>query len=116
MDILRSTDGVPRWTTQTVGMGVEILDRMERAVAKVRERLLRAAAALNRMGVAYAVVGGNESAEYFRQSRTMVETWGAAGIATRFATVADANHFTAIAPLADPTSPMTLRLRELAAR
>jgi arylformamidase len=63
-----------------------------------------------------AAVGANESAEYFRQSRTMVETWGAAGIATRFATVADANHFTAIAPLADPTSPMTLRLKELAGR
>ena len=60
-----------------------------------------------------AVVGGNESAEYFRQSRSIAETWGER-IATRFATVADANHFTAIAPLADPNSPMVLRLRELA--
>jgi len=63
-----------------------------------------------------AVVGGNESAEYFRQSRTIVERWGAAGIATRFGTVAGANHFTAIAPLADPNAPMVLRLKELAAR
>jgi arylformamidase len=63
-----------------------------------------------------AVVGGNESAEYFRQSRTIVERWGAAGIATRFGTVAAANHFTAIAPLADPDAPMVLRLKELAAR
>jgi arylformamidase len=63
-----------------------------------------------------AVVGGNESAEYFRQSRTMVERWGAAGIATRFSTVPHANHFTAIAPLADPQSPMVSRIRELAAR
>jgi arylformamidase len=60
-----------------------------------------------------AVVGGNESAEYFRQSRTIVEAWGR-GIATRFGTVADANHFTVIAPLADPNSPMVLRLKELA--
>jgi arylformamidase len=45
-----------------------------------------------------------------------VERWGAAGIATRFGTVAAANHFTAIAPLADPTTPMVLRLKELAAR
>jgi arylformamidase len=60
-----------------------------------------------------AVVGGNESAEYFRQSRSIVEAWGR-GIATRFGTVADANHFTAIAPLADPDSPMVLRLKELA--
>lgn len=63
-----------------------------------------------------AVVGGNESAEYFRQSRTIVEVWGNAGVATRFGTVLDANHFTAIAPLADPDSPMVLRLKELARR
>ena len=50
-----------------------------------------------------AVVGENESAEYFRQSRTIVELWGAAGVATRFGTVPNANHFTAIAPLADPS-------------
>jgi arylformamidase len=63
-----------------------------------------------------AVVGENESAEYFRQSQTIVERWGGAGIATRFGTVPNANHFTAIAPLADPNSPMVLRLRELATR
>src|ERR1700682_1292734 len=48
----------------TVGMGVEILDRMERAVAKVRERLLRATAALNQAGVPYAGVGGNAVASW----------------------------------------------------
>jgi arylformamidase len=62
-----------------------------------------------------ALVGGDESAEYFRQSRSIVEAWGAAGVATRFAAIPDASHFTAIAPLADPRSPMTLRLKELAA-
>jgi arylformamidase len=61
-----------------------------------------------------AVVGETESAEYFRQSRTIVDLWGRAGIATRFGTVPEANHFTAIAPLADPNSPMVLRLKELA--
>jgi arylformamidase len=61
-----------------------------------------------------AVVGERESAEYFRQSRTIVEHWGAAGAATQFGMVADANHFTAIAPLADPDSPMVARLRLLA--
>ena len=55
----QSQDNASRWTAQTVGMSVDILDRMERAVAKVRERLLRATAALNRAGVPYAVVGGN---------------------------------------------------------
>ena len=61
-----------------------------------------------------AVVGETESAEYLRQSRTIVEQWGKSGIATRFGTVPAANHFTAIAPLADPDSPVVLRLRELA--
>jgi arylformamidase len=63
-----------------------------------------------------AVVGGNESAEYLRQSRSIVDAWGEAGIETRFATIPDANHFTAIAPLADPASQMTLRLKQLAGR
>ena len=63
-----------------------------------------------------AVVGENESAEYFRQSRTIVDLWGAAGAMTRFGVVSGANHFTAIAPLADPESPMVLRLKQLAGR
>jgi hypothetical protein len=42
----------------------EILDRMERAVTKVRERLLRATAALNQAGVPYAVVGGHAVASW----------------------------------------------------
>jgi arylformamidase len=63
-----------------------------------------------------AVVGELESAEYFRQSRSIAEVWGNAGLATRLGTVAGANHFTAIAPLADPASSMTFRLRELAGR
>jgi arylformamidase len=61
-----------------------------------------------------AVVGGDESAEYHRQSRMIVDAWGRAGIATRLAEVPGANHFTAIAPLADPDSAMTRRLLELA--
>jgi arylformamidase len=69
-----------------------------------------------RRGSLDAVVGGNESAEYFRQSRTLVERWAAAGLATSFGTVAGANHFTAIAPMADPNSPMVLRLKQLASR
>jgi arylformamidase len=67
-------------------------------------------------GTLDAVVGEAESAEYHRQSRSIVEAWGQVGIATQFGTVPAANHFTAIAPLADPASPMTLRLKELAGR
>ena len=39
--------------------GLEILDRMVSAVEKVRERLLRATAALEEAKIDYAVVGGN---------------------------------------------------------
>src|SRR5437899_1113327 len=59
-----SQDSASRWTAQTVGMNEDILIRMERAVAKVRERLLRATAALNQIGVPYAVVGGNAVASW----------------------------------------------------
>jgi hypothetical protein len=52
------------WTEHTVEMSVEIFDRMERAVAKVRERLLRATKALNEAGVPYAVAGGNAVASW----------------------------------------------------
>jgi arylformamidase len=65
-------------------------------------------------GTLDAVVGEAESAEYFRQSRSIVDCWGQAGLATQFGVVPGANHFTAIAPLADPASFMTLRLKELA--
>src|SRR5713101_6774554 len=62
--INQSQESGPHWTAQTVGMSWDILDRMERAVAKVRDRLIRATAALNQAGVAYAVVGGNAVASW----------------------------------------------------
>ena len=40
------------------------LDRMVRAVEKVRERLLRATAALETANVPYAVIGGNAVAAW----------------------------------------------------
>jgi arylformamidase len=61
-----------------------------------------------------AVVGGDESAEYLRQSRTIVERWGAAGVLTRYEAVPGANHFTVINPLAESDSAMTRRLAALA--
>lgn len=60
-----------------------------------------------------AWVGAAESAEYLRQSRTLAETWGRRGVCTRAVEIPDANHFTAIAPMADPASPMVTRLREM---
>ena len=57
-------NGVSSWTAQTVAMDGAILDRMERAVANVRERLLRATTALNRAGISYAVGGGHAVASW----------------------------------------------------
>lgn len=45
-------------------LGKVSLERMLRAVEKVRDRLLRAAAALDRAGVPYAVAGGNAVAAW----------------------------------------------------
>jgi len=45
-------------------LGPFSLDRMVRAVEKVRERLLRATAALEQAGIAYAVAGGNAVAAW----------------------------------------------------
>ncbi len=50
--------------SETVTMGWHILDRMERAVMKVRERLLRATSILNAAQIPYAVVGGNAVASW----------------------------------------------------
>lgn len=61
-----------------------------------------------------AVVGGDESAEYLRQSRIVADRWGAAGVRTRFEAVPCANHFTIVGALADPGSAMTRRIAELA--
>jgi hypothetical protein len=51
-------------TANVVGMSHEILERMERAVLNVRERLLRSTAALQSAGIRYAVIGGNAVASW----------------------------------------------------
>jgi arylformamidase len=61
-----------------------------------------------------AVVGADESSEYLRQSAAVVSAWGESGVATRYEEIAGANHFTVIAPLADPSSAMCERLKGLA--
>jgi arylformamidase len=61
-----------------------------------------------------AVVGGLESSEFLRQSQTIADTWGKAGVATRYEAIPGMNHFTVINALADPQSAMVARLAELA--
>lgn len=60
-----------------------------------------------------AWVGGGESAEYHRQSRMLVDEWKKRGAQTAYREIAGANHFTALAPLHDPESEISLRLAAL---
>jgi arylformamidase len=60
------------------------------------------------------VVGGLESSEFKRQSRTLAETWRQNGAHTRYEEIPDTNHFTVIDALADPHSAMVGRIAELA--
>src|SRR4051812_16886507 len=94
-----------------VGTSINHALRLDRASARRASPLYWPAPS---HGSLEAVVGGDESAEYLRQSRAIVDAWGSQGLATRFAEIPRANHFTAIAPLADPDSPMTWRLKALA--
>jgi arylformamidase len=61
-----------------------------------------------------AVVGGEESSEYLRQTRELVRRWGEAGVAARAVELPGANHFTVIGPLADRDSDLTRGLIALA--
>jgi len=63
----------------------------------------------------HAWVGGEESNEFHCQSRDIVDVWGKASVDTGYFSLAGANHFTVIAPLADPDSDMTRDLVTLSA-
>jgi arylformamidase len=57
----------------------------------------------------HCVVGGAESEEYLRQSRDMAAAWGGT-----VAAIEGANHFTVLAPFADPASDVVARAESLA--
>lgn len=57
----------------------------------------------------HCLVGGAESGEFIRQSRDMAEAW-----AGSFEAAPGADHFTVIAPLADPESALVARAGQLA--
>lgn len=57
-----------------------------------------------------AWVGALESTEYHRQSHDIVRRWGEGGVDTEYEVVPDADHFTVVAPLAQPQSRLTKRL------
>jgi arylformamidase len=61
-----------------------------------------------------AVVGALESDEFLRQSKAIVEAWGARGVEARYQEIAGTNHFTVVDALADADSAMTKRVVEMA--
>lgn len=61
-----------------------------------------------------AVVGGVESSEFLRQSKTIAQAWRQGMAQTRYEEIAGANHFTVVDPLSDPGSAMTKRVVDLA--
>ncbi len=60
------------------------------------------------------VVGGLESNEFLRQSKTIADAWRQDMVQTRYEAVRGANHFDVIDPLSDANSAMTGRVVELA--
>lgn len=56
------------------------------------------------------IVGGDESSEFLRQSRMMVDHWGVHGVETRYYPLPGLNHFTVLDPLFDRDSEITRRI------
>ena len=61
-----------------------------------------------------AVVGGIESSEFLRHSRTIADGWRERGAITRYEAIPGKNHFDVCDPLLDADSAMTRRIVELA--
>lgn len=61
-----------------------------------------------------AAVGGDETGEFHRQSRSLVEAWGGAGVETEYLPVAGTNHFTILDELTNPGSALFGRVVSLA--
>ena len=62
------------------------------------------------------VVGANELPEFVRLSKVMTETWGKAGVETRYEAVPGKHHFNVVDGHTDPNSAMTERLYALCQR
>jgi arylformamidase len=61
-----------------------------------------------------AAVGGEETAEFHRQSRAMAQRWAEAGVRTEYLSVAGVNHFTVVDELTRADSALFRRIVALA--
>lgn len=89
---------------------VNIALRMDDAEAERFSPLRRKPA---KRGNILAVVGGDESSEYHRQTQALCDEWGRAGAVISPEVVPGANHFTIIGPLADPDSRLVAQALDL---
>lgn len=60
------------------------------------------------------VVGGGESPEFLRQSKSMADLWGSKGVQTRYDALEGLDHFTVLDPLFDADSALVKRVVDLA--
>jgi arylformamidase len=61
-----------------------------------------------------AAVGGDESAEFLRQSREIADAWARAGVKAEYLEIPGTNHFTVVDALTDPNSALFGRVVALA--
>ena len=66
--------------------------------------------------VLVTAVGGDETAEFHRQSRALAERWARAGVQTEYLAIAGTNHFTIVDELTRPGSALFARVAALAGR
>ena len=59
-------------------------------------------------------VGGSESTEFIRQSRSLVVAWTGLGSACEYVEVPGVSHFSVVDPMQDPQSAMVRRIVQLA--
>lgn len=63
-----------------------------------------------------AAVGGRESSEFLRQSKTVCDVWRRHGVETAYREIDGKDHFTVISDLADPDSAMVREIVALTRR
>jgi arylformamidase len=95
-----------------IGTSINEALGLSNGVARAASPMFRPAPPKGRRFV--AAVGGDESAEFLRQSRDIARHWEEAGLHTESIVMADTNHFTIVEELIRGHSPVLARIVALA--